>query len=117
MALGLRIWILIVALAIAVLSISPSFQTGIAITSVERNSTAFNEGLRQGMEVRGINGVPVQTIEEYGTAIGGIFTGTNESKKITFTTNQGDFIFFTSNEPEITVGKIPQTRIKTGLDL
>ena len=43
--LTFRIWILIIVLILALLAISPSFQTGALIKSVEKNSTYFNDGL------------------------------------------------------------------------
>ena len=44
-----RIWILIFVLMAALLIISPKFDKGVLIKSVEKNSTEFNSGLRQSM--------------------------------------------------------------------
>jgi preprotein translocase subunit SecD len=115
--IGVRVWILLVALFLALLAISPSFKTGIQITSVERNSTAFNEGLRSGMQLTSVNGVPIETQNDYTQAISSLFTGINETKKVVISTKEEEFIFFTSEPPELTIGEIPRTRIKTGLDL
>ncbi|MBX4212088.1 hypothetical protein KW787_01350 [Candidatus Pacearchaeota archaeon] len=115
--LTLRIWILIIALILAALMISPSFQKGVIIKSVDKNSTAFNQGLRPGMIITNVNGHPIQTADEYSKAISPLFTN-NESVRISISTKKdGDFIFLTDRPPEITAGDIPSSKIKTGLDL
>ncbi len=115
--IGIRVWVLIVALFLALLAISPSIKTGVEITSVERNSTAFNEGLRTGAQITSLNGDKIETIEDYTLAIGKLFESSNETRKIVIGTPEEEIIMFTDEVPEITVGKIPKTRIKTGLDL
>ena len=115
--LGVRMWVLIIALALALLVISPRLTTGVVITSVEQNSTAFNEGLRQGMQIISVNEEGIRTVEEYSAAIGGIFTQENVTEKVVVRTPDEEVVLFTATPPEITVGAIPRTKIKTGLDL
>ena len=115
--IGFRVWILIISLFLALLMISPSFKSGVVITSVEKNSTAFNEGLRQGMLIETLNSQEIKNLEDYTREITKIFNEENASKKVIIGTDQGQIILFTKEAPEITVKDKPKTKIKTGLDL
>ncbi len=115
--IGVRVWILVIALVLALLAIAPSWKSGVQITSVERNSTAFNEGLRAGMQITSVNGQPVSTLEDYTRAVATLFSEGNETRKVLMGTPEEEIVFFTSEAPAVTVGEIPRTRIKTGLDL
>jgi preprotein translocase subunit SecD len=135
--LTLRIWILIIALVLALLTIAPwhALQKGVIIESVETNSTAFNTGLRQGMIIKAINGQQIENIITYSDIILKLFptnqtnqTTTNQTNqttqlnqlnltKLTITTSNSEFIIFTNKPLEITIGSIPKTNLKTGLDL
>ena len=50
-----RIWLLIIILLLSILSISPSFKSGVVIKSVEKNSTAPSQGLQAGEIIKTIN--------------------------------------------------------------
>ncbi len=113
--LTFRIWVLIIALMLALLMISPSFKSGVVIKSVDKNSTASNNGLQQGMRIIGINGNPVENVEDYAKEVS--FYAGNISKKIEIKTAENEFIFLTNQAPEISVANVPMTKIKTGLDL
>ncbi len=115
--IGLRLWILIIALALSLLAISPSFESGVVVKSVEKNSTLFNEGLRQEMIIKGINNQEVKSVEDYTKIISEIYFQQDNFTKIIFQTKEQEIIAFTDKSPEIVVGEIPKTRIKTGLDL
>ncbi len=116
MKIGLRTWILIVCLFLAILAIHPSFSKGAVIKSVERNSTAFNEGLRQGAIISEVNGIKITNANDYASAMQEIFTD-NSTKKVEIKTNDGEFIFLDSGAPNLSVADISKTNIKTGLDL
>lgn len=113
-----RIWILIIVLFFSLLAIFgiPSFEDGIVITSVDTNSTAFEQGLRSGQIITSVDGIPVTTIEEFASAFSGKFDA-NESVKTTLTTKESQFVLFSRTPPEITVAQMPKTNIKMGLDL
>ncbi len=115
--IGFRLWLLIIFLVFALLAISPTFKSGVIIRSVEKNSTAFNEGLKQGMIIIEVNNKPIKNIEDYTNTISEIFAGQENFTKIIIKTEKKEFVLFTDKHPEITVGKIPRTKIKTGLDL
>lgn len=118
MKLSLRLWILIALLVLSVLAISPSFEKGVVIKSVEKNSTAFNEGLRPGMIIKFVDNQKIETIQDYSDTVSEIFPiKNNESKKIIIQTTEQEFILFTKEAPEITVSDIPRTNIKKGLEL
>jgi len=110
-----RIWLLIIALALSLLAIKPSFEEGVFIRSVEPNSTAFNAGLREGQVIKLVEGKEIKSLEDYSSALG-TFPAEQKTKLIINTKKQ-EHILFTNETPEITVDKIPLTRIKFGLDL
>jgi len=114
--IGFRLWVLIIFLVFALLALSPSFKSGVLIKSVEKNSTAFEEGLRQGLIIKKINEHEIKNMEDYADAISKIFESSG-FKKIIIYTDKGDFVLFTNKPPEITLTNIPKLKLKTGLDL
>jgi len=102
-------------LALSLLAIKPSFETGVIIKSVEPNSTAFEAGLRAGQIVKAVDGEKIESIEDYSLALEEF--PTNEKVKLTIQTKEQAHILFTNKTPEVTIGKIPSTRIRFGLDL
>ncbi|MFQ5531780.1 MAG: preprotein translocase subunit SecD [Candidatus Nanoarchaeia archaeon] len=115
-----KIWVLIIVLAFSFLSIfgfPPTFfQKGVLITSVEQNSTAFEQGLRSGQIIIGIDNQKISGLEDFSNALKGKYDS-GESVKTIIKTTSADIILFSNQAPEITVSEIPQTNIKTGLDL
>ena len=118
MRLGLRIWILIIALILALLSIAPwkALENGVLIRSIEVNSTEFNQGLRQGQIINTIDGKEVKNLQDFSDIINKKNFSTGIIKTI-ISTDQGEFILFSNKTPEFTISKIPTSNIKTGLDL
>lgn len=114
-----RIWLLIFVLVLSFLSIfglPPKFlDEGIIVRSVEKNSTAQENGLSQGMIIKSINAQEIKNKEDYSKAINSIVF--QNKTKITIATDSGEFVFLTDKAPEITVENIPKTKIRTGLDL
>lgn len=117
--LTIRITILIIVLFLALLMIfnwSAVFTSGVVIKSIEKNSTAYEEGLRQGMIITTLNSQPIENPEDYSSAISSIFISNNETRISVKTTNE-EFIFLTQNLSAVSVAPLSYTRIKTGLDL
>jgi len=110
-----RIWILILFIAfslIAIFGIPPSImQKGVLITSVKSNSTAFDQGLRQGQIITEIDGKTINSLEDFTAAIKDKFFSA-EKVKTSFVTNDGEFIIYSNETPEITVAKISKTNVK-----
>lgn len=75
MRLSWRIWVLIIVLIFSLLGMGFSFQKGAVIKSVEHNSTAFKEDLRQGDIIKEINGQKIEGKNDYEKAINDIFAG------------------------------------------
>ncbi len=120
MKLGWKIWLLIIVLLLSFLSIfgfPPTFlQEGVLITSVDSNSTAFDQGLRQGQVITAIDGKSVESVKDFSE----IFSQkdySGESIKTTITTKDSSVILFSNELPKITISEIPKTNIKMGLDL
>jgi len=115
-----KIWLLIIILAFSLLSIfgfPPTFfEKGVLVTSVETNSTAFEQGLRQGQIIVGIDGEKISDIEGFSNALQGKFPS-SENVRISFQTKDSEVVLFSKTPPEITVSEIPKTNIKLGLDL
>jgi len=111
---------LIIILLISLVSIfglPPRFlDKGILITSVDQNSTAFNEGLRKGQIIISIDGKKVNNIEDYSNIITEKLPS-EEKIRLNIQTKDTQIILFTNTSPEISVSNLPKTNIKTGLDI
>lgn len=120
MKLGWKIWLLIILLFFSLLAIfgmpPKLFQKGVLITSVEQNSTAFEEGLRKGQIITEIDGKKINNLEDFSNALHGKFPS-GENIKTLIKTDKIEVFFLSKEAPEITVSEIPSTNIKTGLDL
>src|SRR3989338_1985394 len=115
-----KIWMLIIILLISLVSIfglPPRFlDKGILITSVDQNSTAFNEGLRKGQIIISIDGKKVNNIEDYSNIITEKLPS-EEKIRLNIQTKDTQIILFTNTSQEISVSNLPKTNIKTGLDI
>jgi len=111
-----KIWLLIFAIGFSLLAIRPNFETGVLIKSVELNSSAFEQGLRQGQIIKQINDIEIKNVEDYSKIITELFKD-QQKKRIDITTKTNSFVLFISEPPKITISDLPNTRIKTGLDL
>jgi len=118
MKLGIRVWVLVAVLFLSLLAIAPweSLEKGVIIKSVELNSTALNQGLKTGQIISAIDGKNVESFDDFSRIMSEKNYSTERIKTI-FSTNQGEFIIFSNKTPEITVSDIPNSNIKTGLDL
>lgn len=115
-----KIWLLIIVLFLSLLSIfglPPTFfQKGVLVTSVEINSTAFNQGFREGQIITSIDSQKVDSLNDFSNILQGKFIS-NESVKTIFIAGNSEIIFFSDQPPKITVSDIPKTNVKLGLDL
>ncbi len=120
MKLTWKIWLLIIVLAFSLLSIfgmPPTFfEKGVVITSVEKNSIAFDQGLRQGQIITAIDGKGMNSVEDFTSAIASKFPSVEKIKTI-ITTKDSEVTLFTNEAPNLTVSEIPSTNLKLGLDL
>jgi len=114
--LTLRIWILIVILGLSLLAIRPSFESGVIVRSVEKNSSVFEAGLRQGEIIKSINGQTISDKSDYAEIVGGLFAS-GEEIRLDITTKNIEYTLLTSEPPLISVDDVPRTKIQTGLDL
>src|SRR3989344_192737 len=115
-----KIWLLIVVLILSLLVIS-GFPTtflskGVLVTSVEKNSTAFEQGLRLGQIITYIDDKKINTLEDFSNVLAGKYNS-NEDVKTIIKTKDSEIILFSKEPPQITISDIPKTNIKTGLDL
>lgn len=111
-----KIWLLIGFILGSLLAIFPlSFSNGIEISSVEIDSLAHQQGIRQGMSIIQVDGNSITSIESYQQAVSKF--PTTENEKISILTDQGTFVLFTNQSPQLSVKEHESSRIKTGLDL
>lgn len=118
--LTLKLWILIFVLTISLITIfglPPTFlQKGVLITGVESNSTALEEGLSQGQIITHLDGIKIESVEDYTSYLSSKFPSETKQKLI-IQTKDSEAILFINSFPKIMVSNIPKTNIKTGLDL
>lgn len=117
MKLSVRIWILIIVLFGAFLSLAPwhAFDSGVVIKSVEKNTSIYDAGVRPGMIITSINENKIKNIDDYRKILSESFSSDNE-QKITIETKSGEFIFLAS-DLDIVVANPPKSNLRTGLDL
>jgi len=109
---------LIIVLILSFLAIFPlnPFQKGVLVTSVEPNSTAFEQGFRTDQVITAIDGENVESVEDFSALFQGKFIS-NQTTKMIFSTQDTQIIYFSEQTPEITISKLPKTKVKLGLDL
>jgi len=114
-----KIWLLIIFVALSLLSIfgfPPVFlQKGVLITSVDSNSTAFEQGLRKGQIITEVDGQKINNIEDYSKIVYEKFPS-EENIKTIIKTKDAEYVLYSKNL-DITVLDIPKSNLKTGLDL
>src|SRR3989344_3265512 len=89
-----KLWLLAIVLALSLLSIFGTslsfFEKGIIIKTVDLNSTAFEQGLRQGQTIISVDGNPVKNVDDYAEIMSGKFVS-NESVKTEIATKDSQF--------------------------
>lgn len=88
-----RVWILIVALIIAVFLISPNpWASGVIVNQVEPSSPAYELGIRSGQKIVSINEVLVDDLNDYNEIITSLY---HDPVNISFTLNDSSFASIT----------------------
>ncbi|MCX6775067.1 MAG: PDZ domain-containing protein, partial [DPANN group archaeon] len=114
-----QVWILILVILGAFVSINPQLGvTGVRIAGVSANSSAELNGLQTGEKIIDVNGIPINDLNSYNSAIANITP--NDTVKLT--TDKGEFSFLAEEKDNATflgldVQKIPTTNLKQGIDL
>lgn len=117
MKITLRVWILIGVLFLSVLAISPwkYFDSGVVIKSIDKNTSAFESGIRPGMIIKSINDISIKDAKDYSELMSSSYKSDEQIKTI-FMTNKGEFVFLFNGE-NISVSNVPKSNLRTGLDL
>ena len=116
MKITLRVWILIIALLLSVLAIKPTFESGVVVKSVDKDSIYFEEGLRNGEIIKSINGKVIEDKSSYSNVISELFENDGEIR-LDIATKKNSYTILANETPSIIVDNIPRTKIQTGLDL
>lgn len=111
-----KIFAIIILIMSLVYVVYASAETGVVIKSVEKNTSAFNEGLRSGMIIKSINGNIVENTDSYSKIMSELLPAKDETK-IIISTKDENIIILTNETLKLTVENIKPTTIKTGLDL
>jgi preprotein translocase subunit SecD len=114
-----KIWLWIVFFIFALISIfvTPNFlQKGVLVKEVNFNSSAFNEGIKVGEVIVGINGEEVNNLDDFLRLIPEQIPS-SEKIKTTITTSTTEYVIFSSEPLGISVSNIPKHNLKLGLDL
>ena len=124
MKITFRIWILIIVVLLSLISIfgipPQAIQKGLIVTSVNQNSSVFQDGLREGMIIQLINDQEIKSMKDYSVAMSQITNlEENQTTKLTIQTDQTEIInlYDKTIADDISLEEIPLTKIKTGLDL
>ncbi len=120
MKITIKIWIMVIVLALAILAINPSgyFMKGVQVKDIAVNSTADIAGITKGEILKSVDGQEIKILDDFYNAISDLdFLTGNETRKIDIITNKGDYTFLTTRDLGITVSDVPTTALKAGLDL
>ena len=81
-----KIWLLIFVVLGSILAIVPlNFEKGVEIVSIEQNSTAYEQGLRQGQIITQIDGQNILSFEDYKEVINSkVFLNENQKTTIEY---------------------------------
>lgn len=107
---------MIIALILSVLAIRPTFESGVLVKSIDKNSPLFEAGLRSGEIIKDINGIQIKNQQDYAQAIEKISFAQGETR-IDIVTKKSDYTALINQTPDLTISDVPRTRIKTGLDI
>jgi preprotein translocase subunit SecD len=107
---------MIIALVLSVLAIHPTFEKGVVVKSIDRNSPLFEQGLRQGNIIQEINGQKISNLEDYNRIVSSLFQNQKE-QHLNIITKTGEYVILTNETPDLALQNAPKTKIKTGLDI
>jgi len=100
-----KIWLLIFCILGSLLAIFPlDFSKGVQIASIDENSIAFDQGLRQGQIITAIDTESIKTFEDYKRIINEKFPNAQEeipSTNLKVKTDKGTFELETNQEPRL----------------
>jgi preprotein translocase subunit SecD len=116
MKLSLRTWILLICIVLSVLALRPSFEKGVVVKSVDKDSIAFAQGLRTGDTIKKINNVEITSVEDYALLMSKAITPGKDAR-IDITTSKNQYTIFTNDTLPLVVQNAPHTRLKAGLDI
>ncbi len=118
MKITFKVWIVIVVVLFSLLSIfsfPPKFlDKKIIVSSIEKNSSLFKEGLRANMRVLEINGEEINSLEKISSIISNLNNSKTEIKTDSLTITS---IFSSEDFDKVIFSEPKLTRIRTGLDI
>lgn len=88
MRMTFRLWLFVFTFSVLLLAISPNFQSGVIIKSIEVNSSAYTAGMQKGEIIKEINGYQIKNLQDYSKTVSEIIIPVTN---ISVTTNEGSF--------------------------
>ena len=86
------LWLIFIVLSLTSIIITPTFlQKGVLITGIESNSTAFEQGLRQGQVITAIDGKQISSAEDFSELMNNKFISKEKVKTI-FTIGEMEYM-------------------------
>jgi preprotein translocase subunit SecD len=127
MKFTIRIWIALIFLVLALISIFVSqgpaimfLEKGVIVKSIDSNSSLFEQGISPGSIIKGLNGNAIESLEDYQKIASELIReNPGEKQKLEIQTNDAEVVglFHPTILNDLVVDKIPKTRIQTGLDI
>lgn len=103
-----KIWLLIIFILGSLLAIFPlDFSKGVEIISIDEDSHAFEQGLKQGMIITSIDGEKINNFQDYTNIITSKFPEQEiQNISLKVTTDQGTFTLITNKKPDLELEEI-----------
>ncbi len=116
----LRIWVFLIIVffsLVAIFGIPPlALQKGVLVKSVEKNSSAFEVGFREGQIITYIDGNKIQNLDFFNKYLFSKLSD-NTSKAVIFNTKNSEIVYFSDESLSVVFSESPKTKMKLGLDL
>ena len=111
-----RFFLILIFVVIGAFLLFNSSAEGVSIKSIDTESIAFTEGLREGQVITHVNGQEILSVDDYSSVVEEL-SFSNESKRLDITTMNSEHVLFISEPPNLVVEELRSTNIQTGLDI
>ena len=121
MKLPFKIWLLIFFLIFSLISIfgipPKVLSSGVIVSSIDVNSTLYDQGLRQGDVIVSVDGKDVKDLDSYFEVVSAKFLSGQDEVLALEIKDGSEFTFYGKSYPKLSVEDISKTNLELGLDL
>lgn len=122
MKIGFRIWLLIILVLLAIITIinPKAFSGNVMVKEIQENSSAFYAGISAGEIIREINGIKIRSIDDYAKAVSMLdfpsvnFTVKTDKGTFTYESKTLDFVLANNTIVEVK-GKAKEAGLEEGM--